>query len=481
VHMEANKSLARNSIYNVAYKMLNVLFPLITATYVARVLLAAGVGKVSYVQNIVAYFTTLAALGIPNYGTREIAKGRENKEMTNELFTELFSINFISTALCTTAYYCMIMSVDAFRENLQLHMVLGLAIVFNVINVDWFYQGIEEYAYIAKRSFVVKLVSLVCIFLFVHTESDTTAYVAIYCLGIGGNNLFNIINLRKHKVSFIIKNISIKRHLKPIFILLASVIAVELYTMVDTTMIGIMCEDVNVGYYTNAMKLVKILISVVTAIGGVLLPRLSYYHAQGLNEECSKIVSKVFSIMLYLFLPCGIGMLLVAGEIMPLMFGESFLPGVITLRITSLLICTLGFSNLFGTQVLLTYGAEKKLLICTIAGAITNIGLNAVLIPNFAQNGAAVASVVSETLVTTLTIVFSNKYIHLYIEKKFIISLVISALGLIIGVIIVQSTSFNDFMKLTLSVVVGAAIYFVLSYVTGNSVIKDVLSIVKKV
>jgi hypothetical protein len=166
---------------------------------------------------------------------------------------------------------------------------------------------------------------------------------------------------------------------------------------------------------------------------------------------------------------------------MPLMFGESFLPGVITLRITSLLICTLGFSNLFGTQVLLTYGAEKKLLICTIAGAITNIGLNAVLIPNFAQNGAAVASVVSETLVTTLTIVFSNKYIHLYIEKKFIISLVISALGLIIGVIIVQSTSFNDFMKLTLSVVVGAAIYFVLSYVTGNSVIKDVLSIVKKV
>ena len=95
--------------------------------------------------------------------------------------------------------------------------------------MDWFYQGIEEYAYIAKRSFVVKLISVVLIFVFIRTKEDTVAYALIYCLGIGGNNLFNILNLRKHKVKIVLTDISLKRHLKPIFVLLASVIAVELY------------------------------------------------------------------------------------------------------------------------------------------------------------------------------------------------------------------------------------------------------------
>lgn len=478
--MNKNKSLAKNSVYNVAYKMLNVLFPLITATYVARVLLAEGVGKVSYAQNIVAYFTTIAALGIPNYGTREIAKVRENKRNASELFSELFLINFVSTLLCIIVYYCMIFSVNIFQKNLQLYSVAGLAIIFNIINVDWFYQGGEEYSYIALRSFIVKLISLACILLFIKTSKDTTVYAAIYCLGIGGNNIFNIINLRKHQVKFSFKNVSIERHLKPIFILLASVIAVELYTMVDTTMIGIMCGDANVGYYTNAMKLVKILISVITAIGGVLLPRMSYYHSQGMNEECSKIVTKVFSIMLFLFLPCEIGLLLVAGQVMPLLFGESFISGVITLRISSLLICTLGFSNLFGTQVLLTYGAEKKLLKCTFAGAVVNIILNAILIPNLAQDGAAIASVASETLVTTMAIIFSSKYIKIRLDKKVIISLSWAAIGLAVSVFGVQILSINETVKLVLSIVIGVGAYMLISVITKNPIIGDVLFVVKK-
>lgn len=477
--MGLNKSLAKNSVYNVAYKLLNVLFPLITATYIARVLLAGGVGKVSYAQNIVSYFAVIAALGIPNYGIREIAKVRENRKMTSELFSELFVINFISTVFCTIAYYCMIFSVNIFRENLQLYMVVGFSMIFSLINVDWFYQGVEEYAYIAKRSFAVKMISLICIFLFVRTGADITAYAIIYCLGIGGNNLLNIINLRKHKVGLTFTNLSVKKHLKPIFILLASVIAIELYTMVDTTMIGIMCDDSNVGYYTNAMKLVKLLIGVITAIGGVLLPRLSYYYVRGLYEECSRIVSKVFSIMLYLFLPCAIGLLLVSGQIMPLLFGGSFEPAVVTLRIASLLICTLGFSNLFGTQVLLTYGAEKKLLACTIAGAATNIALNAVLIPNFAQNGAAAASVASEMMVTVLALVFSMKYIQLYIDKKFLLSLAVSALGLTISVGLIQATNLCDILKLILSIGVGSIMFFSLSLLTKNAVAQDIVAILK--
>ena len=460
--------------------MLNMLFPLITATYIARVLLASGVGEVSYAQNIVSYFTTIAALGIPNYGTREIAKLRGNRQMTNKLFSELFSINFVSTLICTIAYYILVLEVSEFKNNLQLYCVVGLAIVFNFINVDWFYQGIEEYSYIAKRSFIIKIISLVCILAFVKKESDTIIYALIYCLGIGGNNLFNIINLRKYKIRYWVHDLEIKKHLKKIFILLASVIAVELYTMVDTTMIGVFCQNENVGYYTNAMKLVKILISVITAIGGVLLPRLSYYKACGQINKCSQIVSQVFSVMLFIFVPCEIGLFLVADQIMPLLFGASFIPAISTLRIACLLICTLGFSNLFGTQVLLTFGAEKKLLYCTIGGAVVNIILNLKLIPVLQQNGAAIASVASETLVTALAIYFSLKYIKIIVNGKFIFSLLCSSVCLAIAVIGIQFITRGDAFKLVMSIILGIIVYMGVSIITRNPVLFDLIQIIKK-
>lgn len=474
------KSLAKSSIYNVAYKLLNVLFPLITATYVARILMASGVGKVSYAQNIVLYFTTIAALGIPIYGIREIAKVKGNEPMTDKLFSELFLINLVSTIFCTLAYYIMILSIPFFQNNQTLYVVVGFAIITNIINVDWFYQGVEEYAYIAWRSFVVKLLSLLCIFLFVRTSDDIVAYAMIYCLGIGGNNLFNVLNLRKHKVRLQFSSLKIIRHMKPILVMLGSVAAVELYTMVDTTMLGILCDDVSVGYYTNAMKLVKILIGVVTAIGGVLLPRLSYYHSVGKNEECSKIVSKVFAIMLFLFLPFEVGLLLVSEQVMPLLFGESFTPGIITLRIASLLICTLGFSNLFGTQVLLTFGAEKKLLICTIAGAVSNITINAILIPILEQNGAAVASVISETSVTVLAFIFSHKFIKISLDKRYLLSITVSTVGLIITGYTIQTLEISTLNKLVASVVIGGVFYIGINLILRNPIVRDVYLLLKR-
>lgn len=477
--MNQGKSLARNSFYNVIYKALNILFPLITATYLSRVLLAKGVGEVSYAQNIVSYFTIIAALGLPNYGTREIAKVQRNIYMRNKVFSELFIINFASTTSCAVVYYILITFASGFRSNFALYTVVGLAIVFNYINFDWFYQGIEEYSYIAKRSFIVKLIMLFLLFTFVKSYNNTIQYAIIYSFGIGGNNLFNLFNLKKYNVSFQLQDIEVKKHLRPVFILLASSIAVELYTLVDTTMLGIMCQDENVGYYTNAMKLIRLLISVITAIGGVLLPRLSYYRNHGEVDECSKIVSKVLNVLIYFFVPCEVGILLTADLIMPILFGDSFLPGVRTLRIASLLICTLGFSNLFGTQVLLTFGAEKKLLLSTIYGAVTNVCLNLFLIPLFAQDGAAVASVVSETIVTLMTVKFARKFIHIYVDKNFLFSVAGSAFVLMLCVLLIRYFVINQFVSLICSILIGIVTYFLMSLLSKNKVLYDLIRLIK--
>lgn len=473
-------ALFKNSIYNVLYKLLDALFPLISATYTGRVLLAGGVGKVSYAQNIAQYFVLIAALGIPSYGIREVARRRQEKSQTSKVFSELFMINLLSTMVCTVIYYAAVFQLPYFQTRREISLVAGLLILFNAFNVEWFYQGQEAFKYIAIRSFVIKILSLVALFLLVRTEADYIRYLLVICLTTGINYMINMLQLRRFGIRIQMRNLNLLPHMKPILILLGTTVAIELYTMLDTTMLGIMCTEEHVGYYTNAMKLVKIVIMVITAIGGVLLPHLSTYYMQGDYEACSGIVKKVFQVMFFLFLPCCIGLLLVSDILMVALFGESFAPAGETLRIASLLTLALGFSNLFGTQVLLTFGEEKKLLLCTIAGAATNVLMNLYLIPTYQQNGAAIASVISEAFVTALSIFFARKYITICMDKDIILktSLSTAVMGTIVWC--VMQVKLGIYVQLAAAVLAGVGIYFGMNLILQNRMLKELMRVVKR-
>lgn len=478
--MSTRNSLIKNSLYNVAYRMLNIIFPLVSATYTARIILASGVGEVSFAQNVVSYFTTIAAMGIPNYGIREIAKTRNKAEATNKVFSELFLINGLSTLLCSIVYLILILTFNSIFDNTSMYLAVGLTLVFNFLNIDWFYQGKEDYAYITKRSFSIKLISLFSLFIFVRDTDDAVNYALISSLAIGGNNIFNLVNLRKYNIRFSFNNIKIRRHLKPIFVLLGSVIAIEIYTMLDTTMIGAMVGTTEVGYYTNSMKLVKLLITVITAIGGVLLPRLSDYYSKGEFEKLNHIVDKVFRIMLFLFLPAQVALILVAPVIMPILFGDSFIPAVLTLQLTSLLICILGFSNLFGTQILLTFGDERKLLISTILGALSNIALNLILIPVMAQNGAALASVISETIVTLTAYYYAKKRVTIRFDLGFYLPTVVSTIIMGGAIYVVMQLYIGDIEKMLFSTLLGGVVFLLINVFMKNPIIYEFTGIIKR-
>lgn len=465
------KSLTQNSIANVLYNLLKVLFPLIYSTYVSHILLASGVGKISFAQNIVQYFTILAALGIPNYGIREIAKIKNSEIMTNKLFNELISINFISTTICALLYFTLVNSIEFFAPERLLYNVVGINILLNYFNVEWFYQGKEEFAYIAVRSFWVKLISLLFIFLFVKKREDYIIYAFISTVVIASNSILNVCNLRKYNIKICLKYCAFAPHIKPIIVLLCSTIAVEMYTLLDTTMLGAMCSEEAVGYYTNSIKLVRILIVVISSIGTVLLPRMSAYFGNKKYEECNELVSKTVKVLLFFFLPCGIGIYMTADQLIPILYGQSFLPAVTTLKIASFLIYALGFSNLFGTQILLAFDSEKKLLVCTIVGAVSNVILNVLFIPIFSQNGAAFASVVSETLVTVLSIIFCKKYIKVSISKKFWVSSVLGLMLMSIYVRLIQIIFEHNMSVLCLSVLGGVTVYFGINYLFKNEIL----------
>lgn len=467
------KSIVKNMFFNVLYRVVNMLFPLLTAIYISHVLKATGVGKVSIAQNIVQYFVLIAPLGISNYGTREIAKIRNKKEETEKLFTELCLINFCSTFCCVIAYYILIFTQECFEEERLLYIVSGFPIVFNFINVEWYYQGNEDYVYISIRSIIVKILSLVAMVSFVKTTDDYVIYSLIYTLGIAGNYIFNIANIVKRGIRLKFQNLIYFRHIRPILILLCSNIAIELYTLLDTTMLGYFCTDEIVGYYTNSIKLVRIIVSLIAAIAGVLLPRLSYYKENGQIQECSELINKVCMVMLFLAVPSGFAVIVLAPQLVAFVFGESFVPAVLTVRIASILIYVLGFSSFFGNQVLLTFEGEKKLLICTSFGAVSNIIMNAFLIPHYQHNGAVVASVISESIVTFLTILFAKKYIKISLSVVYIFQVIFAGIVMVGAICCIKILIKNDLLILAGSLFCGATIYFLIGFLLKNPILLD--------
>lgn len=464
------KKFVKNSFFNVLYRVMNLVFPLVTTVYISHILRADGVGKVSAAQNFVQYFVLLAPLGLSNYGTREIAKIRNNKKKTDKLFTELFLINFSSTTICVIAYYGLIGFNTFFIHDKILYLVSGLPIIFNYINIEWFYQGNEDYVYIALRSIIVKFISVIAIIVFVRRANDYLVYALIYALGIVGNNVFNILNLNKTGIKLDFHSISLRKHMAPVLILLCSNIAVELYTLLDTSMLNFMCSDEVVGYYTNSIKLVKMVVSLITAIGGVLLPRLSYYRSQKMYEECNQLISNVTKVMLFFCIPSGIGVFLLADKFVLLLYGKTFLPAVLTVKIGTMIIYVLGFSNLFGTQVLLTYNKEKELLMCTCVGAVSNVIMNSFLIPHFQQNGAIVASVISECIVTYMTIKFSKKIVEIKIGLNYWIQILTACCGMGMFVILVRKLVNEKLICIIVSVIIGGLLYLLLSLLLKNEI-----------
>lgn len=441
-----NSSVAINGLFFAGYRVLNILFPLITSVYVARVLLPSGTGRVAYAQNVVTYFTLLASLGLPTYGTREIARNLSSEEKYNETFFELISINTISTTICAIAYYTLCFTIPSFRNDLQLYLVAGLAIVLNYFNIDWLYQGREEYKYIAIRGFLIKALSVVLLFLVVKEQSDYVAYAGIYCLILGGNNLVNCIGL-KRRVHFAKRKLNLRTHLKPIIILFATTVAIELYTMLDTTMLGIMCSDQVVGYYSYAMKTTKIIITVLTAATTVLLPRLSStYHVS--RDRYKSLANKGIAFLFSISIPISVYMYFNAYDIVVFLYGNHYENAVETLKILALLIPFISFSTYLGAQILCSANCEKDMLIAVSIGAITNILMNAVLIPRFYQNGAAIASVASEFIVMLCDAYFVKQIIELRIPAKVVMVTVITSMSVIICTLIVHEYVSSMFLRL---------------------------------
>lgn len=464
-------TLAKNAVFNVMYRVLNVIFPLISASYISRVLEPEGLGKVAYAQNIVSYFVMVAALGIPSYGTREIARCKDRQTEVNKLFSELVTINVLSTVVCLAIYYVVIFAF--FRDVVLLYAVFGLELMFNGINIDWFYQGREDYVYITWRSILVKTLSLIALFVFVKGPQDFAIYALIICMGTGCNYIFNVIHVRKY-VKLTICGLNLKKHIYPVWVLLLSSAMASLYNKVDMTMLGWLSTDASVGFYSNAHKVVNIILTMVTAITAVFLPRLSYIYRNE-QENYQQYLSLGLKVVLFLAVPSCLGLLTVADRLVIVLFGDLYVPMVSTVRILAILIIIKGVGDLLCYQAIISSGNEGKLVASRVVAGIVNIILNSILISQYAQNGAALASVISEVIVNGMLLPCSLKISKPVLNMRFVLSTIASTLTMLILAVMLSVFVEGMVWSLVAMVFMGALIYFAVASVTGNDIIMMVV------
>ena len=471
------KSLTKNSIYNIIYTIANILFPFATSIYVSRILLPAGVGKVASAQNIVSYFVTLAALGLPSYGVREFAKIREKKKNRNKLFTELLLVNVISTTLAIIGFVGLGTINDGFNGQWALYAACGLSIAFNYLNIDWMYQGLEEYGYITGRSLFIKGLSLLRLFLFVRSREDYVLYALISSLATGGNYIFNVLNARKY-VTLDFSQIELQRHIRPVLLIALIIFLSTIYNKIDVTMLNILATDESVGYYTYAQKTITMVLTMANAITAALLPRLSYYYEND-RQGFYNLLDKGFQVLCFMTLPMTIGMALVAPQAVEFLYGKAFEPAVLTIRLMCPLILIKGFGDLFCYQLVYSTKSEKIILPASALASAINVITNAILIPTLLQNGAVIASVFSELVTNTFQFIYMKKKVKFSINMKAFTKGLISTAVMTLSVCIIMQFKLPNTIGLILEILCGVIAYIVLNLVLKNTLIFEFLNKVK--
>lgn len=460
------KSVKYNLVMNVILKMSSFLFPLITFPYVSRVLGATGNGKVAFATSILYYFTVIATLGIPTYGVKACAEHRDDVEKLSKVVKELLIISSVMMIISYMLFFIALYFIPQLYEEKTLMMINALTIFLTVVGVEWFYQAIEQYDYITFRNLAFKILSIILMFLFVHDKNDYIIYGFITVIGTTGSNILNLIRL--HKFVKLNKKYSLefKIHFKPIVTLFLLTAATLIYTSLDTTMIGFISGDKEVGYYNAAVKLKSILVSLVTALGTVLLPRLSYFISCKMEKEFIELIKKSFNFVFLISIPFSVFCIVEAENCILFLAGGGYESSILPMRCIIPSIIFIGLSNIIGIQVMLPLGEEKKTVLSTIVGAFVNLLLNFYLIPEYGAAGAAFATTIAEFTVLLVQIYMIRSRLNDIFDKynfgKILFASIISTFLLILVYFNINID--KVFIKLCIDGFLFFSIFIVLCY-----------------
>lgn len=396
----------RNYAYNLSYQLLVIILPIITTPYVTRVFSSNDLGTYGYFNSIVTYFILLATLGVANYGTKEISSHRND---IRKNFWGIYTLQFGATCLSILLYIILCFAFS-FMQN-PVAYILGLSLLSKGMDISWLFQGLEDFRKITVRNITVKLVGVVSIFLFVKSPGDLYLYVSLLTVF----ELLGQLSMWFPAREFIGKpHLDLyyaKQHLKPVILLFLPQIAISLYVTLDRTMLGALASTTDVGIYDQALKLVNILLTLVTSLGSVMLPRVSNLLSKGNNEAVNRMHQISFLIYNLVIFPIIAGMLIINNDFVKFFLGNDFQEARYAIAIMIFRMFFIGWTNIMGIQILIPHNKNKEFLTSTTVPAIVSVGLNLLLLPKFGYIGAAIVSVLTEVFVWGIQLYFTRKYL----------------------------------------------------------------------
>ena len=453
----SKKSITRNYLYNLTYQILILVLPLVTTPYLSRVLGAEGIGIYSYTYTIVNYFILFGSLGIALYGQREIAYAQDNKEQRKKIFVELIIFRFITMEIALAIYYWFFLRKGIYS---QYYKILLFEIFAGAFDISWFFQGIEEFKKTVTRNILVRVISVALIFIFVKKHEDLIKYMYIYSIADFIGNLTLWMYLPKYFRGVKIKNISIFRQLPTIILLFIPQIATKLYNMLDTTMLGkIIVDKTETGYYEQSQKVIRLLLTLVTSLGTVMIPRMANMFAKGEKELINSYLKKSFNFVYLLSFPIIFGLICVSKEFVPIFFGTGYEKTSILICIISPIILLMGIANVVGTQYLLPTKRQKEYTATVAIGVVINFILNYIFISLFASIGACIATVLSELAVNIMQLYSVRKEINIIEMLKLSYKYLFASVIMFIICMFTKVFVSKGIVSIIVEVIVGALVY----------------------
>lgn len=472
------KSVKKNYLYNVTYQILLIILPLLTAPYISRVLGAESIGIYSYALSISAYFITFGSLGVDLYAQREIAYYQDDKKNYSRTFWEITILRAVTMSISIFIFYFTFASNGEYQV---FYKILLIELIGKCFDISWFFKGVEDFKKIVLRNLVIKILSIIAIFTLVKTPDDLNLYFWIYVLSVILGNLSLWLYLPKYVCKVEIQSLKIFRHLKPTISLFIPQIAIQVYTLLDKTMIGAIYEDKSeVGYYEQGQKIINMLLTVITSLGTVMLPRIANFFANNKKNEVKSYMEKSFNFVFLLAFPMIFGIIAVAEDFVPIFFGPGYDKVAILMSVISPILLFIGMSNVIGTQYLLPTKRQKEYTISVVIGSIVNICINGCLIWNYGALGASIGTVVAEFTVTLVQIIIVRKEFEFKKIFKLAINYIIASIIMFIVCKIVSVIPLNEIISLIIQVLAGIATYGLILIILKEKFVLNILRQLKE-
>lgn len=454
-----------NIIYNLAYQILVLIVPLITSPYVSRVLGVHGIGVYSYVSSVVYYFFICVTLGLTNYGNRSIAKCRDDKKQCSVTFWSIYKMQFWVGVLILLLYAMYVLC--AAEDKYRIYFIVYLLHIFGAcLDINWFFFGMEEFKFTTIRNAIIKIITLIAIFVFVKGDNALISYFFIVASSTLLSNLFLWTRLFKYVSYYRASLRESLLHLKPNLILFLPIVAMSIYRVMDKIMIKELSGIIENGYYENADRIITISLTAFSAIATVMMPAISNMVANNNDVKVKQMLRDMMQVVNVFSIAMVFGLIAIANRFAPLFFGDEFVETGALLVGLSPTIFLSGWKNVLRSQYIIPYEKDKAYVFSLVIGAICNVIVNMIFIPKYGARGAIIGTLMAELVGFIIQTYVVAKDVDIKVLFKDFVRFIPA--GVIMGILAYKILYLmpNNMFSIAIVVLLGGCIYVCLAGLT---------------